>query len=359
MEELLIPPTIAVIFTIIWWFIYGRKEHQTIPVLYEPPQGLSVLECGILIDDAVNTKELGLELYNLNLQGILIEKETNIYTLNPDLTEQDIEDLTFGQKILLNAVLGKGGSFFLHKDAYKNAYKGEYENPANPVPQAAIDLLHNDYLNRLSKKITALKVTLYETLTEEGYFVLSPFEQRKPFILIGSIIFAGPLIWNIFSTINQDGGHIPWNLTIGLALAGIIFAYSSFLYVQKTNKGLKKEAEFLGFKEFIMTAEKDRIRHVLENDIDAYKKIIPYAALFDSLDKWLEPLQEFKDAMSRPELRDITEILTALDVDISLSERNKFFRAIFDLFGYGIITINKVLGKKIGFSSNSDLLDPW
>jgi hypothetical protein len=107
-------------------------------------------------------------------------------------------------------------------------------------------------------------------------------------------------------------------------------------------KGEKAKAHFLGYKQYIVTAEKDRIRFVLENDIDAYRNILPYAAMFDCLDKWIAPLGSFEKTLSHHEINELKEEISALDVDMSITEKNRWIRALLDLFLYGA----KLIGRK-------------
>jgi hypothetical protein len=175
-------------------------------------------------------------------------------------------------------------------------------------------------------------------MTKQGYFALSPVEQRKSYFAIGAVIFAGPLAWNIYSFFDdktQPSTLIPWNLVIGLCLAGIIMAYASLLMVKKTEAGTKAKVELLGLKEFIVTAESDRIKFVLENNIDAYRALLPYAALFNSLEKWRAPLNDMDKTLATPQLKNITDTISAMDVDMSITEKSRFLRSILDLFIYG------------------------
>jgi hypothetical protein len=332
MEFLMIPPLVTLGAILIYWFFFIKEKPETIAVLLEPPKGLSVFECGILVDDAINTQDLALELYNLYLKGLIIKKGEDTYSINPDFNEKDLDDLTEGQALLVKVVFDKSGKFFSGKKAHK----------FDEISDIEMDFLHKEYLKHLSKKINYLKLALYEALTEKGYFKISPFKQRKPFIAIGSVLFAAPLLWNLFNVIDGDlNSLISWHLVIGLGMSGLLLAYSSLFFVRKTKKGHKVKAEFLGFKQYIVTAEKDRIRFILENNIDSYRAILPYAAMFDSLEKWIEPLGDFKKTLSVDELKELKIEISALDIDVSITEKSRWVRAIYDLFWYGIKIITR------------------
>lgn len=308
MEQLLLPPIIAAALMWIQWLLWGDKNDKVITVLYEPPSYMSILECGILMDDAVNSKDIALELYNLYLKDILIIKEDNVFILNPLASESKLATLTPAQRLVLTTFVGSGMWNYKSKRAYA--------------------------------RVKDLKFQLYEIMTKQGYFALSPVEQRKSYFAIGAVIFAGPLSWNIYSffddkTPTQPPTLLPWNLIAGLCIAGIIIAYASLLMVKKTEAGTKAKVELLGLKEFIVTAESDRIKFVLENNIDAYHALLPYAALFNSLEKWIAPLNDMEKTLATPQLKNITDTISAMDVDMSITEKSRFLRSLLDLFIYG------------------------
>jgi hypothetical protein len=343
MEQLFLPPVIAGVLMAIQWFLWGRQRPETVAIHYEPPKDVSVLECGILIDDAVNTKDIALEIYNLYVKNILILKDENTFVLNPDLNEQTLQTLTSSQILVLQTFIGSEKGIYTSKQAYESMLKNVLQENTKNISELGMDFIHKSYLARLSTKTKNLKFQLYDIMTEQGYFAMSPFEQRKPYFAIGSVIFAGPLTWNIFSLIEGHPNELlNWSLVIGLCLAGLIIAFTSLFMVKKTEAGQKLEAAFLGLKMYILTAESDRIKFVLQNDIDAYRALLPYAALFDSLDRWLAPLNDLQKSLDMPQFKSISDTVSAMDVDLSMTEKSRWLRAILDLFIYGSNIIAKL-----------------
>lgn len=332
----IVPPLLALALMILIWLLWGRESHQTIPVLYEPPKGLSILECGILLDDAVNTKDIALELYNLYLQHVLVLRDKDTYVLNSDLTEEKIKLLSPCQLTILQKISGSGQAIYTSRAAHDKSMDNLVHDQKQ-ISQVGLEFFHKSYLSRLARKVNELRFELYDILTSQGYFPISPFEQRKPFFALGAVLLTGPLCWNIFSLIDEDRIYnmLPWTLVAGTAIAGIIIAYFSLFLVRKTEAGIKAKNEFLGLKEFIVTAESDRIKFVIENNIDAYTSLLPYAALFNSLEKWIEPLNAIGKNLDVEKFLSLPGSISAMDVDISLTEKSRWARAIVDLFLYG------------------------
>jgi hypothetical protein len=182
-------------------------------------------------------------------------------------------------------------------------------------------------------------------MTDQGFFAVSPFEQRRPYYSIGAVIFAMPLFWNIYTLVHDQktSGLIPWPLVIGLSIAGIIISFTSLFMVRKTEKGIKAKTAFLGLKEYIQTAESDRIKFVLDNNINAYHTLLPFAALFDSLDRWIAPLNALGKNLEMPQFKNITDTISAMDVDVSITEKSRWLRTIIDLFIFGIDIANSFM----------------
>ena len=345
LEQFFIPIIIALAFIIIIWFFWGREKLGTIIPLYEPPKDMGVLECGILLDDSVNTKDITLELFNLYTQGILIRKENDSLALNPGLDNQNIEMLTTGQAVLLKNLIGKDYDIYIGEKTYKDDLKKFSEKNSQHFTQGHLDFLYKSKLQDFSKRINEVKFEMYDLMTGNGYFPTSPFDQRKPFFTIGAVLFAGPLLLMISSVFGHGSSlfqHLfTWPLVFGLCFSGIIIAYASLLMVKKTTKGVKAKADFLGLKVYIQTAEIDRIKFVIKNNITAYKKLLPYAALFNSLDRWIEPLKSMNTALEMAEFQNIENTLSGMNVDLSITEPQHWKRALKDLFVYGAAIVGK------------------
>jgi hypothetical protein len=144
MDLLLYPPLVALALMAIQWFCWGREKHQTIVPLYEPPKDLSVLDCGILIDDAVNTKDIALEIYNLYLKNILVLKDENTFVLNPKLTEKNLTNLTSSQALVLQSFIGSEKGIYTSKQAYESMLKSVLQDNSKYISELGMDPILKD-----------------------------------------------------------------------------------------------------------------------------------------------------------------------------------------------------------------------
>jgi hypothetical protein len=61
---------------------------------------------------------------------------------------------------------------------------------------------------------------------------------------------------------------------------------------KKTKKGTELYQKLSGFKEFIRSVEKDRLREFLKQDENYFDKVLPYAIVFDVADRWKDKLKD-------------------------------------------------------------------
>jgi len=353
---LFLPPLLALVFIGFRWIFWRYKNsfHETIAVQIQPPKGLSILECGILLDDALNIKDISLEFLNLYFKGLLHRKDDDSYVVNVEANSVAVASLTSGQKLLLETMMGNSGEkvFFTNQKAFNDSQE-RTRGTRRRVNAEDADLDYREYLDDLSGRLKDLRLQIYDKLTAEGYFPRSPFDQRKPYFGVGGVLAAGPTLFNIFLFVKSPVYiPIPWTLVLGLAVAGFLVAYSAIFMVNKTGKGQKAKAYVLGLKEYIQTAEIDRIKFILENDIVAYRGLLPYAGLFNAFEKWMKPLAHVDSQIIAAECEEVKSTASALDVDAVITEKSRWLTAFFDLFWYGTAIIDQWAKRKKGMTKD-------
>jgi uncharacterized membrane protein len=84
------------------------------------------------------------------------------------------------------------------------------------------------------------------------------------------------------------------NVIPGLAviLASVISLIFTMRMKQRTKKSSELLGKILGFKEFIRTAELDRIKRLVDETPDYFYNVLPYAYVFGLTDKWAKKFEE-------------------------------------------------------------------
>jgi hypothetical protein len=330
MQELvyvLAPPACAFILCFLLWLALGRdpKVTGTIYPLYEPPQGLGVIETGILLDDVLNRKDLAYELYNLILQRIIEIGDDNYLYLNALPENAAYKSLSGGQQKLLDSLF--------------SASYGRVQKPAMR-------------LDTLSFKTSAIKDAVYDYLAAQGYYHKSPKKQRQAFYSSAFTLMTAGIVWNVAIFILLFDFHskkpnemnpmlhmfIPWELVLGLFLAGFIIGIFGSFMGRKTPEGVKKQLEIYGFREFIITAERDRIELVAKEVPEQYKKTLPYAFLFGVGDQWAITADDLAELSINEHLDKITADIDPETIEEAFEEKknilffivNAILKSIFD-----------------------------
>jgi len=353
-EFIIIPPLAAFVLFGIQWVLWGQDPKggkDTVAINTDPPDDLSVIECGVLYDDVLNDSDISLELLNLYFKKIVEIREDGAMSLKADENSPEFQALTDAQVLLISLLFEGYGKkkMYVNEKSYDNdtvpltldssivPAKSLAAERAQNLSKASFDL----YRKRFAGKIEDLKLTIYDLLADRGYFRVSPFEQRKPYFAIAGLTMAIPIVVNFYTLIEGDPLMIPWSLVAGLFLASLVIAVIGTYMARATLKGIEKKAYIMGLKEYIQTAEIDRIRFVLENNIDAYKKILPYAGLFNSFQKWIQPLQSIETGIVAADAAKIKDTIGALDVESTITDRKRWPQAILNIFLYGIKLLPK------------------
>lgn len=330
------PPVAATALCGISWLIWGRDEHEdsTIMPLYEPVSDLTVIESAVLLDDILQSKDLSYEIYDLFFKGIVSFDDENYMKLVHPLDSENVTTLPVTQQEILS---------LLFQDGVKTV---RLDSGATQV------------------KTEEIKEHIYKTLTEKGYYASTPSEQRIAWYLAGFILVVGGIGWNIVSFFifldrfsvtrgyTSTPFHIPAELIAGLVLAGLITGLFGKVMAAKTAAGVKKRKEILGFREFVMTAEKDRIEYFLKKDPAVYKKILPYAFMFGVKEKWLAPVRDLELKFIDDNLKKITFKMDADSFGDIFEENRNPIVALLNIIVFAL-TESLKLGLKILFRSRN------
>lgn len=318
-------PAIAGVVGFLLWALWGRDETERSAVfpIYEPPEGLTVLEAAVLVDDILQSRDMAFELYDLYFKGIVDFEENEYLKLNFAIESPEVAALPSTQQKVLR-MLFKRDAKALRLDSESTQFK-----------------------------MTEIKQMVYKNLAEEGYYAISPDRQRKVFYWIANLLMAGGLVFNTMAFVEwwQRGGifflnnglFLPWSTVAGLFLAGIVIGIFGRLMAKKTPAGVKKLKQVLGFKMFVMTAEKDRIVHFLKHDPLVYKKILPYAFLFGVEDRWLAPCEELNIKLLDTDLKKLTFNMDMEAFEKVFEEKHNVVFALFNIVFYSLAQAVRIL----------------
>ena len=131
------------------------------------------------------------------------------------------------------------------------------------------------------------------------YFKLSfmKYDGKRKLLfafILALIAVAYCVIYALISPVYIIGGFIP---SIFIAAASCLITAASVFLTCRTESYNAKLNEIVGFRNFILLAEKDRLETLIEDDPQFYYHILPYAQVLGVSDKWEE---KFKDIAIEP-----------------------------------------------------------
>lgn len=250
-------PLVVLIYLITRWKKYGKdpKGKGTIIPQYEAPGKVSPAVMGTLYDERVDMKDISSAIIDLAFRGYLKIKEES--------------KKGFLQK-------GKTYTFFKEKDFQndsnlksfeRNILKGMFGNTKVKVKLSELS-------NKFYKKLPAIKKDLYQEMMGLDYFHKDPDKVRKQWRGWGIGLASFGMFTSFFYLIG-----------VPILLIGILISFFAGFMPQKTIKGVLAKEHAQGFKMYLHTAERFRLKDVKP---EAFEKFLSYAIVLGVEKEWAE-----------------------------------------------------------------------
>ena len=323
------------LLAIFLWFRFGRDEKIYPPVEFYPPKDLTPAEIGYIYDKQIDPYDITSMLVYWADKGYLkiIEEEEKVgFIFKKDITNVKLEKL----KNLPNDAQQFEKTFFnelFDRYAINNIVDIKYLKNSFYVTLAKVKKeLIKSFKDRnfYSKegKIASFLVTFIGILILFLIFIgvfnsLNPYQPGLIFIFATLLsFFIGIFLSNsarlfsivktrfpiekvktviaaIFSSLIPllaavgllfitEADSVYW---IGLVLALIIIFFAPYVN-KRTQLGQEWLTQILGLKEFIDSAEKNRILTLINNDPEYFYHILPYAMVLGVTDKWAKKFED-------------------------------------------------------------------
>ncbi len=252
------------------WYWKGREPDAGLSVapMYEPPKDMTPAECGTLIDDNLESRDITSTLIDLAVKGYLKIVE--------------IEDK---------------GMIFKHKDYVLRLMKPRPEWPLLAAHE--IEILNNIFpemtaeettlsslKNRFYVALPSIRQEIMGALKAKNIYAVDP-ETAHGLALVGVLVIALPVLWL------QMTGHINLFNSVPVLIGGVLVS-AIFVYLfghhlaAKTVLGARARVQCMGFKEFMTRVDGDRLKRMPP---DTFEKFLPYAMAFDVGQLWAKAFE--------------------------------------------------------------------
>ncbi len=242
------------LLTLLWYFL-GRDEQHPLEARFRPPADITSAEAGLLWDGKLHQKDLISLIYYWASHGFLKIREENVGHIT-------------------NHILIKKADLPANAKSFERTmFNGLFASGT----EVSVNSLRNSFYKTLKKA----HVELEEHGKQTGFYVKGSRGLGIVLISLGVVGLGGSLVLLGFSFFSHDFSiSIPLLL---LALATIFFGY---YMPKKAPFGAERFSEILGFREFIKTAEIDRLRTLATEDPKYFEGTIAYAIVFGLGREW-------------------------------------------------------------------------
>lgn len=292
------------------WFLLGRDPHLVKPVEFNPPDGMTPLEIGYVIDGmADDTDFMSMILYFAS-KGYLEIRETKkkddfeLAKLKPIPSSEPDFAVT-----LFNGLFGHGDTVKTSKlpakygptvDSARKQLMNHYSGADKKIFRSSaaigtvvgfISMMVILFLPMLLSTTSGPETFLGVMLAFIGLLILlHAYGYRHSHslsrtvirsILGGFLVAAGALL-----SISSLLGLIPfWALLV--FIAGIVIVTVSTVFMTSyTTKSAALQGRILGFRNFIRVAEYDQLKRLSDENPQYFYRILPYAAVMGLQTRW-------------------------------------------------------------------------
>ncbi len=262
---------LAVLLALLYWLWRTRGRdiggRGVIQVQYHPPEDMTPLEAGTLIDERMDMRDVVAEIVDLARRGYLTIEEV----------EED--RLLFGKKRDYIFHRQKGGEGSLHNSPYDIT-----------LLSALFPLGDTQRLSGLKKKfyehLPTIRDSVFSLLRRKGYFLHNPATVRNTYRTIGVIIAILTVIG--LSFVGRFMGTPPAPIMVaGMGTAALLIAFGQIM-PRKTAKGRLTWEHLKGYEEFISRVEKPVIEKLFspQEIPKVFEEALPYAIAFGEAERW-------------------------------------------------------------------------
>ncbi|MBM4186235.1 MAG: DUF2207 domain-containing protein [Gemmatimonadetes bacterium] len=269
------PLVIPIPVFFLMWRIWRRRgkdpDPRPVAVQYQPPQNLTPAECGTLVDNTVDIRDITATVVDLAVKGYLTIDEREDpklfglvkdreFVFAPAKPRHQWSALAPHEKTLLEGIFFRGDQ---------------------PVELSDLE-------NRFYQSIATIRSDVFAGLVRHGYYAARPDSVRGRWLflagLAGVVLAAGGVILS---------GNLllsPVPFLVPAALTAIIIGLFGFQMPARTVAGARTQEHIAGFAEFLQRVEGDRLRDFVKTP-EMFERFLAYAMAFGVEKQWAKAFE--------------------------------------------------------------------
>ena len=304
--------------------LFFNKDMLTPIVNFEAPDGMDPLIMGKLIDNKVNAEDVTALIFYWADKGYLKinldnkDNPTIIRIMNLPATAQTYEQIVFAGLFKNGDAVKTNDLRYVFYPTFEKATAIVNEKAKGLFKSSSIGVsilfaLLGAVLMGLAPLVLGL-TAIHSSLTYfYGFIAIIPAlvlygvtetvmynklknKPAKSALYFGALAFAA-VICSLIYMVFVPSSIIPMLPKFLLCVLSFAVVMSSVILISRTTDYNQKLNHIVGFRNFIIHAEKDRLEALLESDPQYYYHILPYAQVLNVSDMWEE---KFKDITVQP-----------------------------------------------------------
>lgn len=269
------------VFTLMFriWSNSGRDPaKRPVAARYEPPDGMTPFEAGVLVDNRPDMRDVTSTLVDLAVRGWIVIEEVEEQKLFGLVKDKDYE-------FELRRPLSASGALKQHERLLLEAlFHGDRD--------ARVRV--SDLENSFYKDLPAIKSAVFDQLVGKGFYRSRPDRVQGAWIGGG---LAVAVLFGVFGTILAGNwGMSGMTVIVAAVLCGAILVGFGILMPARTVPGARAQEAVLGFQEFLDRVESDRFKRMITGP-EMFEKYLPFAMALGVEKQWAKA---FEDMMTEP-----------------------------------------------------------
>ena len=313
---------VAVLFAfLVYYFKHGDKKDIVTTVEFSSPDDMTPAEVGFLIDGVVDGADISSMLvYWAGKKFIEISKDKKNQKLIRlvDALPEDAKDY---EKVLFNKIFGSDKEVFVKEISKKLGSGQKGENESTQIEKSVGEKYFDSKTITYRQFFICFFATIFYFAVSYCGIMFYPVSGIFATITTGLFILCSDWVLNYYDYRHKNNAFkgrlisfVCFLILIGAIAAGCMILFIILkLYFEAffllaicvvmffsvllsrniriyTKEGKEKLGKIIGFKEFIDTAEADRIKMMVEKNPNFYYDVLPYAYVLGVSDKWIKNL---------------------------------------------------------------------
>ncbi len=246
----------------------GLRGRQAVAVQLTPPEGTGPGAVGTLVDEQANATDVTATLVDLAVRGYLRIEEVPRRDPAKKPKDWSLVQLRDPDSSLLGFETSLLGSVFAGRR------------------QVRLSELRTTF----AASMAAVQRSLYQHVTERGWFRSDPQAARRRWRVAGGLLAASGLAATavpLAVAVQLRGVGL---VGIAVVLVGLLVLLLARRAPARTADGTAVLAQALGFRRYLATAEANQLR--FEEGQDIFSRYLPYAIVFGLADRWARVFAE-------------------------------------------------------------------